>query len=879
MTDTHPSPAADDMAADRDIEFGMKAIEASYVQPLHLQSALRKLNERRTLGDRTSLPQILLEIGLMTKEQVKDVLSALSATSLVCTNPSCGESYKVKAFDPGRKYKCAKCKSPLHAENPEDAGELTGGGGFTVSGVDELQKQIAEFYDISDAAPPPPPEMINLHAPRQRGDTSIRLAGEAEEQINLEDDPRAGLSKHKPLSGEIGTAGLVSIAGVPVGRKTPAKKQPGDDRPDTIAGIPIASGDAHPDADAYGFYSGDMIEAPAGLAPETHVAGPVGAPAAGVPVSIPGVEPVSESATAVVDEPEPAGKKPGRKPAKAKPAAREKKPKNEKKPKAPRRGPHPALIALIVLVLLGGVGAGGYYLYLQLTADTGRPPLPIANRNSNIPASAQQRQIQALQDARAGLKALATDPRPIAELVAEVDKLIQKAPQLMEGQLFAGGLLWRSGDTDGAMARWNAVIDADPLPGGMEEPVGVRDEAGFMVGLALLLDEERCDPSAARRAFAQVLERTKAGPSSSGDRPVVAACRALAAPVDEALQSFASQSAATSFWQVRLARGLLLASGAWPGELPHTTDNYDEATQQLRLALAEPAATTVVQVRAFHGLLMGAMVSDPRDQSAAEEAIAAATRDGALTQTAAYYRARIAFANNDTAAASALLKDIALPRATLLRGRIAMLARDGETARELLGSVREKLPEARMLLGRLALEMGAYSNAAVLLADATTPMALADLGLARILSGDAPAAVLALKKAVELREASSDQRKNENAVVYARYAYALHAAGDANGSRLAERSAVAADRNHPELLLWRGTRELDNGHPLAAMDDIGRLTEREPGLWRGWLVAGKCLLELGKKAEAAAALEKAQSLCPVDARERDEIARLLQEAQ
>ncbi|MGE0431951.1 MAG: tetratricopeptide repeat protein, partial [Planctomycetota bacterium] len=195
----------------------------------------------------------------------------------------------------------------------------------------------------------------------------------------------------------------------------------------------------------------------------------------------------------------------------------------------------------------------------------------------------------------------------------------------------------------------------------------------------------------------------------------------------------------------------------------------------------------------------------------------------------------------------------------------------------LLGLVSDRLPEARLLLGRLALEMGEYSTAADLLMEAAAPMALADLGLARMLAGDGPGAVSALGKAAKMREESPERRKNDDAVIFARYSYALNATGDTNGARLAIRTAVAADRNHAELLLWRGLAELERGQPQTALDDIGRLVKNEPTMWRAWLIAGKCYLALDKKDEAAAALKKASDLVPPEAREREEITRLMRQ--
>jgi tetratricopeptide (TPR) repeat protein len=820
---------AEDRAGDRDIEFGMKAVEVGAVQPLHLQSALRKLNERRVLGERTSLPQILIEMGLVEKPQVKEILGKLGTTLLICTNAACGATYNVRAFDPGRKYKCKKCGSPLRPENPDDAGELTR---EEAAAGAEPDQPPAEPDTGPDGAPQPRPgfKIVTIAGvPMEVPDTGEDAGGAAAPAPDAAEgeggfSPYGGAHDDAPMPRTLSAAGL------------------GEDEAD--------AGGPGPDST-----SPTLTQAPHGTPlTDTAADGEIQRPRRGF-----GAPPPRDDEGATSPDADEAAARD----AQSRPVSATSAEALAQMGKAPKKGGGGGLVlVLVVVLLLGGGAAGAYFAGLfdppKPNGGGGTPTLTDSDKARIYLAARDADKDGALSEAEYDggygefaevdgngdgtldveeLLAADTAPPhdgpqpptdPYAPLDEAVDRIIARdvAPAAMraelavalegaevihvQGTIMIAKLDWLLGDVASARAAFETVCSHatdKSRPGDR----AIRAEAFFLLGLTHLLDEVAVQGS---RALADRWFRQGTRLGDDAGAPYVAACRALFQRDPEPVADL--RHTAGDF-----ARGLLNAEWALPGSGRIFADHPQASTviaARENLDAATEAQPFLGAVRRFLGLLYGAC--EPIDPEGSRMLLDTAMPD-ANDGVTELYRALSAWRNGRIDDAKAGLTavreatDGPLPRATVLEAVIAYA--DGEFQRalaqlELVGDV-IPMPE---LSGRILLERGEYSQLVEALQGIDgPPRALGHLGLAWLMLGRNEEALAAL----ELAEAGTA----EDAVLRARYALALHRArGDAERRNVqrAFREARELDTAHIEPLLWQARVQLDDAIDFNAAEPL-----------------------------------------------------------
>ena len=96
--------------------FGRLAVREGMVLQEQLDACLRlkgRAGERRTLGE------IMVAEGILTKEQVKDLLSRQSKKIMSCA--ACKVSFTVHTLSPDKPIFCPRCKAPLLSGKPGDS--------------------------------------------------------------------------------------------------------------------------------------------------------------------------------------------------------------------------------------------------------------------------------------------------------------------------------------------------------------------------------------------------------------------------------------------------------------------------------------------------------------------------------------------------------------------------------------------------------------------------------------------------------------------------------------------------------------------------------------------------------------------------------------
>jgi|GEM_PF-1202922 len=90
---------------------GRLAVERMLITQDELQAALRRKEEIKSRGINKRLGTILIEDGLLTTEDVKDLLAYQETAILEC--PGCGVRFNVEGFEPGKRFICRRCKTVL----------------------------------------------------------------------------------------------------------------------------------------------------------------------------------------------------------------------------------------------------------------------------------------------------------------------------------------------------------------------------------------------------------------------------------------------------------------------------------------------------------------------------------------------------------------------------------------------------------------------------------------------------------------------------------------------------------------------------------------------------------------------------------------------
>ncbi len=102
------------MATERveDGRLGARAIERGWLTEEALAGALDSL-ARRQPHERFSLGRHLVERGLLTAAQVRELLSDQETEILVCSSPDCGRRYNIRGYRPEKSYRCKACGERL----------------------------------------------------------------------------------------------------------------------------------------------------------------------------------------------------------------------------------------------------------------------------------------------------------------------------------------------------------------------------------------------------------------------------------------------------------------------------------------------------------------------------------------------------------------------------------------------------------------------------------------------------------------------------------------------------------------------------------------------------------------------------------------------
>ncbi len=115
-----------------------------------LDRAVRVARDRRT-----ALGTVLVEMGLLTVIQVRELLAGQEKALLVCTSPACGRRWNVRDHDPRRAYRCKACGSRLATPadlEPSVAYDDEAGQSARVDAVDEAP--------VRDVLPPDEPYVV-----------------------------------------------------------------------------------------------------------------------------------------------------------------------------------------------------------------------------------------------------------------------------------------------------------------------------------------------------------------------------------------------------------------------------------------------------------------------------------------------------------------------------------------------------------------------------------------------------------------------------------------------------------------------------------------------------------------------------------------------
>ncbi len=96
-----------------DAIFGQIAVKENLLQQDAVHQALRDQAIEVDTGGKRRIGEILVELGLLSAEQVEWVLAVQRRRFVVCSG--CGAQFNIEKLEPGKKFKCGKCKATLEA--------------------------------------------------------------------------------------------------------------------------------------------------------------------------------------------------------------------------------------------------------------------------------------------------------------------------------------------------------------------------------------------------------------------------------------------------------------------------------------------------------------------------------------------------------------------------------------------------------------------------------------------------------------------------------------------------------------------------------------------------------------------------------------------
>src|SRR6185295_9057539 len=112
--------------------FEKTILEKGWVTAEQVAAAVKHQADRKASGESITLAQILLALNLLTKDQVREAVSAQGEkASLRC--PTCRKIYTVWGYKPGSKSSCKTCKVALIPTGTTASAALKEGGKATES--------------------------------------------------------------------------------------------------------------------------------------------------------------------------------------------------------------------------------------------------------------------------------------------------------------------------------------------------------------------------------------------------------------------------------------------------------------------------------------------------------------------------------------------------------------------------------------------------------------------------------------------------------------------------------------------------------------------------------------------------------------------------
>lgn len=154
--------------------FGIILLEKGWLEEKDLNAALRRKALLETRGENPRLGEVLVERGLLTPEQVQEVLVEQGKAIMVC--PACREQFNVSSLLDDDELRCKRCATmlvfPEKLESVGTAGDtIISGSGSAISGAETMVKDSDVFGDDRD-------EDIDLSKPGVKKFEKYEILGE-----------------------------------------------------------------------------------------------------------------------------------------------------------------------------------------------------------------------------------------------------------------------------------------------------------------------------------------------------------------------------------------------------------------------------------------------------------------------------------------------------------------------------------------------------------------------------------------------------------------------------------------------------------------------------------------------------------------------------
>jgi len=98
--------------------FGIIAVRKGFIKEEELRRVLSIQSEYARKGMNKRLGEVCVELGMLTPQQVEEVLRVQERSILLCSN--CNTPYLIEGFPPGKKWRCKMCGFLLEVPQPEE---------------------------------------------------------------------------------------------------------------------------------------------------------------------------------------------------------------------------------------------------------------------------------------------------------------------------------------------------------------------------------------------------------------------------------------------------------------------------------------------------------------------------------------------------------------------------------------------------------------------------------------------------------------------------------------------------------------------------------------------------------------------------------------